>query len=271
MAQVTYKASINLTKCCILLLYLRLFRIVRWFRWSCWAILACVASYLTASVTATIFQCQPVMRAFDKSLEGTCIDMAKFWFANAGFSIATDIIILLLPMPLVWRLEVPTAQKVALMAVFAVGLFVVVTSCLRVTTLDIFAKSADNTYNIANVMWTIVEPNVAVMCACLPILRPFVVKLFPSLRSKSYPGAFKTPEYDSAKSRDTNGSQPRAPGRDWVELGGVQHQALHQAAMQRPASNTGSEESILAAAQTPKDVSPGIHKTVEYSIKYTRK
>ena len=251
MAQITYKASINLSKCCILLLYLRLFRIVRWFRWSCWALLVCVAVYCTASVAATIFQCRPVIRAFDKSVPGTCIDMANFWFANAGFSIATDVIILLLPMPLVWRLEVPVAQKVALMAVFAVGIFVVVTSCLRITTLDIFAKSPDNTYNIANVMWTIVEPNVAVVCACLPILRPFVVKLFPSLRSKGDSNAYGTPGYGTGKSRAMTVSQSRG-GRDWVELGGVRSTGMHLASIQRPSSNTGSEESILAGNQGPR-------------------
>ena len=50
MAQITYKVSINLVKCCILLLYLRLFRIVRWFRWACWAILAAAIMYCIASV-----------------------------------------------------------------------------------------------------------------------------------------------------------------------------------------------------------------------------
>ena len=186
MAQITYKVSINLVKCCILLLYLRLFRIVRWFRWACWAILAAAIMYCIASVAVTIFQCRPLIRAFDKTVPGSCIDTAKFWYANAGFSIATDVIILLLPMPLVWKLEVPIAQKVALMAVFAIGVFVVITSCLRVTTLDILATTPDQTYDIANVMWTIVEPNVAVVCACLPILRPFIVKIFPMLRSKGY-------------------------------------------------------------------------------------
>ncbi|KND87690.1 hypothetical protein TOPH_07636 [Tolypocladium ophioglossoides CBS 100239] len=269
MAQVTYKVSINLSKCCILLLYLRLFHIVRWLRWSCWALLACIAIYCTASVAASIFQCHPVMRAFDKSIPGTCIDMAKLWFANAGFSIATDVIILLLPMPLVWRLKVPVAQKVALMAVFAVGIFVVVTSCLRVTTLDVFAKSPDNTYNIANVMWTIVEPNVAVVCACLPILRPFVVKLFPSLRSKGYTNTYGAPGGGTGKSRATTGSQSRG-GRDWVELGGVKSQGVHLATIQRPSSNTGSEESILAGNKAPKDAAPGIQKTVEYSIQYSK-
>ncbi|UNI24266.1 hypothetical protein JDV02_010029 [Purpureocillium takamizusanense] len=273
MAQITYKASINLVKCCILLLYLRLFRIVRWFRWACWVLLAAAIMYCTASVAVTIFQCRPLIRAFDKTVPGTCINTAKFWYANAGFSIATDVIILLLPMPLVWKLEVPIAQKVALMAVFAIGVFVVITSCLRVTTLDILATTPDQTYDIANVMWTIVEPNVAVVCACLPILRPFIVKIFPMLRSKGYSGAYGTPAYGTGKSRATTGSQARGGGRDWVELGGVKSQGVHLASIHRPSSNTGSEESILAGTQPTKGSAtggPGIQKTVEYSIQYSK-
>jgi hypothetical protein len=272
MAQITYKGAINLVKCCILLLYLRLFHVVRWFRYSCWLLLAAVAMYCTASILATIFQCRPIIRALDKDTPGTCIDTAKFWFANAGFSISTDIIILLLPMPLVWKLEVPIVQKVALMAVFAIGIFATITSCLRVTTLDIFATSPDNTYNVANVMWTIVEPNVAIVCACLPVLRPLVVKLIPGLRSKSYGSQGKS-GYGTGKSRNTlAGSQNRPDGGrgNWVELTGVKSQGEHLASIRRPGSHTGSEESILTGAQGQKEViAPGIQKTVEYSIQYS--
>lgn len=278
MAQVTYKAAINLVKCSILLLYLRLFSVVRWFRYSCWGLLTAVAMYCTASILVTIFQCRPMIRAFDKDRPGTCIDTAKFWFANAGFSIATDFIVLLLPMPLVWKLGIPIVQKIALMAVFAIGIFATITSCLRVTTLDIFAKSPDNTYNVANVMWTIVEPNVAIVCACLPVLRPFVVKLIPGLKSKSY-GSHGTPGYGtSSKSRVALGSQNRADGgarRDWVELGGVKSsQGTHLASVRRPGSHTGSEESLFTGtkgqAQGQNEVGgPGIQKTVEYSIQYS--
>ncbi|KAJ4294971.1 hypothetical protein N0V88_005212 [Collariella sp. IMI 366227] len=262
MAQVTYKAAINLIKASILLLYLRLFNIIRWFRYSCWALLAAVAMYCTASILVTIFQCRPMIRAFDKDTPGTCIDTAKFWFANAGFSIATDFIMLLLPMPLVWTLGVPIAQKMAVMAVFAIGIFATITSCLRVTTLDIFAKSPDNTYNVANVMWTIVEPNVAIVCACLPVL--LTVPRVPP----GYAG------YGSNKSRVPLGSQNRTDGagRDWVELGGVKSQGTHLASIgRRPGSFTGSEESILTGPQGQKEVpAPGIKKTVEYSIQYSK-
>jgi hypothetical protein len=219
-------------------------------------------------MVATIFQCDPVVKAFDKATPGTCIDLAKFWYANAGFSIATDVIILLLPMPLVYQLEVPRAQKIALMAVFAIGIFVVVTSCLRVTTLDIFATTTDNTYDIANVMWTIIEPNVAVICACLPTLRQLVVKLFPALQSKSSANRYGTPGYaKNMKSGATGGSQ--IPTRDdWVEPG-ANSNGIHMATIRRNNSNAGSEESILAGRQS--DTNNIIHKTVQYSVQYSEK
>jgi hypothetical protein len=290
MAQVTYKAAINLVKCCILLLYLRLFNVVRWFRLSSWGLLTIVAMYCTASIMATIFQCNPVIRAFDKDTPGTCIDTAKFWFANAGFSIATDIMILLLPMPLVWKLEVPVTQKVALVAVFTVGIFAVFTSCMRVTTLDLFATSPDNTYNIENVMWTIIEPNVAVVCSCLPILRPLVVRFIPGLRSlgksNKSQGSYGSygPNSMTDKSR-VNGAESR-PERnkdrpDWVELNGVKSsQGVHLASVRRPSSQTGSEEGMLVgkgkagfkAGSVAEETADGlrVQKTVEYSIQYSK-
>ncbi|KAI0480072.1 hypothetical protein GGR56DRAFT_251998 [Xylariaceae sp. FL0804] len=184
LCQITYKASINLTKASILLLYLRIFTQVRWFRWACRVVLACVAAYCVASVVATVFQCVPVAAAFDKSIpaaDKTCLDNPAFWFANAGFSIATDVVILFVPMPLVYALQIPRVQKLALIFVFALGAFVVITSCLRLTTLDLQAVSPDPLYYVSSTMWTLIEMNVAIACACLPQIRPLIVKLFPRL------------------------------------------------------------------------------------------
>ncbi|KAI9149020.1 integral membrane protein [Paramyrothecium foliicola] len=275
MAQVTYKAAINLIKCSLLLLYLKIFGNIPWFKWTTWSLLCIVASYCIGSVLVTIFQCRPIGRAFDKTVDGTCIDNSKFWYANAGFSIATDIIILLLPLQPVFKLQITLAQRLGLVAVFTLGIFVVITSCLRITTLDILAKTPDQTYNIANVMWTIIEPNVAVVCACLPILRPFIAKLVPMLRSKgSYPGNSYGHSGYAVKSRPTEGSQAR--DKYWVEIGGAQSDGIHMSRIQRTGSNAGSEESILGAkspnkAPTDGNGSDGIQKTIEYSIEYTKK
>ncbi|KXJ94865.1 hypothetical protein Micbo1qcDRAFT_221338 [Microdochium bolleyi] len=188
-SQVTYKTSINLTKASILLLYLRIFGSIRWFRNACVLVLTCVAMYWLASLAGTLFQCTPIQRAFNPSIPGHCINNLKFWYANAGFSIATDLIILVLPMLPVTTLEIPRVQKMALMFVFTLGIFVVITSCLRVTTIDIQAKTRDKTFDISSTMWTIIEMNVAIICSCLPQLRPLVVKLFPKLVPSYYFGS----------------------------------------------------------------------------------
>ncbi|KAI4599953.1 hypothetical protein KJ359_001054, partial [Pestalotiopsis sp. 9143b] len=122
LTQVTYKASINLTKSSILLLYTRIFSNIRWFRWVCTCLMITIAMYCVASLVVTIFQCTPVQRAWDKDIPGTCIDNGKFWYANGGFSITTDLLILLLPMPLVYALQIPRVQKAALMLVFTLGI-----------------------------------------------------------------------------------------------------------------------------------------------------
>lgn len=271
--QITYKASINLTKCSILLLYLRIFGKIRWFKWVCWFLLAAVVSYAIASVTATIFQCSPVDLAFNKALVGTCIDNAKFWYANAGFSIATDIIILFMPMWLVYKLQIPLAQKMALIVVFALGSFVLITSCLRITTIDIIATTTDQTYDISSTMWTIIEMNVAIVCACLPMIRPLIVKFFPKIMPKSSSNA----KYGSAAaygSKTFMTGHSQAGGKnEWMELGGGKESGIQMSNIKRAGSSTGSEESILAADppnQDPNANGPmAIQKTVQYTVEYS--
>lgn len=125
-SQYIYKACINLTKTSILLLYLRIFNKVKWFRWTCIGLIFIVNFYCIASVVITIFQCHPVQRAWDRSIDGSCIDNGKFWYANAGYSITTDLIILCVPMPLVKKLQIPKVQKAALSMVFMLGVLQVV-------------------------------------------------------------------------------------------------------------------------------------------------
>ena len=120
-AQAFYKLTINLTKASILLLYLRIF-VKRWFRVTCYTLLVIVLTYMVATTASSIWQCTPVVRAWDKSIPGTCISLTTNWYANAGFSIATDFIILGLPMYPIYESHLPVGQKIAVMVVFALGL-----------------------------------------------------------------------------------------------------------------------------------------------------
>ncbi|KAI1413018.1 hypothetical protein F5Y13DRAFT_199502 [Hypoxylon sp. FL1857] len=273
LCQVTYKACINLTKASILLLYLRIFGNTKWLRWACRFMLTCIIMYCIASVTVTIFQCTPVTKAFDKSLEGTCVSNGKFWYANAGFSIATDVIILTIPMPLVYALQIPKVQKAALMMVFALGVFVVITSCLRVTTIDLQATTPDPTYDIASTMWTIIEMNVAIVCACLPQIRPLIVKWFPKLMPSYYSESQELSDQRTANSgshfsksylRNNSRNYPKSEAGKWTR---IDNSKIGLDGTSLPNFRKGDSSSEEYELQDDKGLQ--IHKTVQYTVEYS--
>ncbi|KAI0455442.1 hypothetical protein F5B21DRAFT_513945 [Xylaria acuta] len=224
-SQITYKISLNLTKSSILLLYLRIFSGVRWLKRTCYVLLAVIGSYCVASTVVTIFQCHPIVAAFDKDVANTtCINTKPFWYTNAFFSITTDIIILLIPMPPIYSLQMPRLKKSALISVFALGTFVVVTSILRVTTIEIAVNSPDLLYEVKTTMWSIIEMSLAVICACLPQIRPLATKLFsPNVKSafdnlKNKLGFVKPDDTRQQTSDEEEGKWAQIGSQNGVEL-----------------------------------------------------
>ena len=173
-------------------------------------------------------------------------------------------------MPLVLRLQVSLGQKIALVAIFAVGIFVVFTSCFRVTTLDIYAKTPDMSYDITNVMWTIIEPATAVVCGNLPILRPALIRLLPSLGSKnsldeSDPAIALESGTGSASASRRHTRHPTEDRIDWLQISRTKSDGIHASTIQRGESMEGSEEEILGGRVSPIV----IHKKMEYSVQFT--
>ena len=59
---------------------------------------------------------------------------------------------------------------------------VCITSILRMTTLDTGSKNQDQTYGTLNsTIWTTIEANTGIICACLPMLKSPLAFLFPRL------------------------------------------------------------------------------------------
>ncbi|KLJ10831.1 hypothetical protein EMPG_09845 [Blastomyces silverae] len=177
-AQILYKVNIGLTKISILPLYIQVF-VRPWFTTTCWACIGIVTAFTIGTCVSSVFQCSPVAYAFGKSIVGggKRINTRAFWYANAVFNISTDFIIVGLPVPVIAKLQLPTGTKIALYGVFTVGMVVCVTSILRITTLDIAISHLDTSWtNIGSSMWTVIESNLDIICACLPPLwRPLSV------------------------------------------------------------------------------------------------
>lgn len=119
--QTFYKVTLNVTKVSILLLYLRIFP-QKWLRIGSYLVLSLVITYGLLSVFySSVFQCTPVSKAYQKSIPGHCIDVRKTWQANAGFNIASDLIILVLPMPAIHSLQMARKPKLGLIFLFGLG------------------------------------------------------------------------------------------------------------------------------------------------------
>ena len=116
-----YNASLTCTKVSILLQYLRFF-VTKTARRACWAVMAIVGSYGLVALFGTCFMCVPVSYFWNKTISGHCMNAMAFWFTNAAMNIATDLTILILPMPVLYNLNLPTKQKRLLMGVFAFGI-----------------------------------------------------------------------------------------------------------------------------------------------------
>jgi hypothetical protein len=199
LGQIFYKFTINLTKLSVLTLYLRIFT-KRWFIRTCWACFAVVSAYATASILVSVFQCTPLNYYWDRrppskhpqrgpvgSSHPHCINTTAFWLSNAVYNITTDVIVLVTLPFVTWSLRLPRRQKIGLTLIFGLGLFVLITSILRVTTLQSDSTAPDLLVGtVVSAMWTIIEASAAVICACLPMCRTPIQRMWPNLlRSKS--------------------------------------------------------------------------------------
>lgn len=112
----------------------------------------------------------PTLRLqWDGEHTGTCIDQTALIFASAGINVAFDLIIFLLPLPIVIPLPVSTVRKVGACAVFSIGLFVTVCSVIRLQYLASWGNSTNPTWdNTPLAIWSTVEANWAIICACMP-------------------------------------------------------------------------------------------------------
>ncbi|KAI8669984.1 hypothetical protein NCS56_00802200 [Fusarium sp. Ph1] len=180
-AVVLYSASLLFIKLTFLLHYYRLLAI-QGMKKVYQAAIAIVGSWALSQVLLGIFVCQPIHGFWDKTVDAKCIPNQPQWYINAAGNIATDVMVFLLPVPVIRSLRLPRTQKFILAGIFSLGFFTVILSAIRIEYLQEFE---DFTWkHVESNLWSMAELTSALICACLPTLRPFVVRYFPGLASK---------------------------------------------------------------------------------------
>lgn len=121
---IVYGLSIALSKCAILLLYLRVFTTSnKAFAASVYVIGFVVIATGVANTFVAIFQCTPVAYEWDKSVQdGRCIDVVAFARYMTIPNVVTGAIMLIMPLPLAWKLNLEISAKLALTATLLHGI-----------------------------------------------------------------------------------------------------------------------------------------------------
>ncbi|KAJ4292391.1 hypothetical protein N0V90_009053 [Kalmusia sp. IMI 367209] len=198
---VLYNPALMATKSSILIFYLTLSKTNKVFRWATIATMVVVNVGGLALTLLNIFQCSPVQAAFYTPLKPphTCTNIVTIYLSSAPLNIITDLAIFFLPMPLLTAMRLPKKQKIILVITFGFGVFVAVVDVIRIYYLqdaqrdNLRAKQAGlqgdganprnnsdfSWYASFSSMWSAVEINTGIMCACVPALKPLVRRFLP--------------------------------------------------------------------------------------------
>ena len=116
-----YVVAVALPKLAILFFYLRIF-VKRPYKIITYALIGIIVSHLISEIVASALQCSPVAFDWDKTIHGGhCFDQIAYYRWVTLPNIITDIIMLVLPLPLVWTLHLPQNRKIGLTFVFLTG------------------------------------------------------------------------------------------------------------------------------------------------------
>ncbi|KAF4969553.1 hypothetical protein FSARC_3236 [Fusarium sarcochroum] len=175
-----YNVGMNIVKISFLFQYRRIFQSSRVQKVCFWATIG-VILWACVQVTLLGISCLPISFLVP-STAGWCLDTLPVWYISSAMSIATDVLIFCIPLPSVWKLQLPMKQKIMVILIFCLGFFVCIISVYRMCTLREAVYSDDPPWNGAGAaMWSVIELNCAIICASLPTLRPVIAKVVPGM------------------------------------------------------------------------------------------
>lgn len=85
------------------------------------AVIGLVAAYWFTTIVLMFFLCTPFRYLWDKTIQGTCINLPAAWLSVSIINMILDLIIIAMPMPMLWNLRMPVSKKIAVSGIFSLG------------------------------------------------------------------------------------------------------------------------------------------------------
>lgn len=110
------------SKLVVLLFYNSLQNQDQWFRWSVWFVMFVTVGSSTGIFFSSIFSCSPLAMGWDFTItDGVCINRTAMFKATAALGVIVDVLIIAIPIPMVFKLQLSNSKKAGLMFVFSIG------------------------------------------------------------------------------------------------------------------------------------------------------
>ncbi|KAL2127910.1 hypothetical protein VTI74DRAFT_9998 [Chaetomium olivicolor] len=246
-----YQIGISFFKVALLISYLRLFKgtshsIYRRVVWV--AMAAIVAGHLGCALTL-VLACSPVHKSWEPSVPGKCLAPGPSFTAYAIVTIVSDVVVAVIPIPVLLQLKVNTGKKIGLIVIFLLGLFTTLCSVFRYLQIDRIQHGDGNSTML--ILWGVIEFNVGNVVSSLPFLAPIFLR-----KAKEY-----TTKYSGSGNNYGSGARKIGKSSDAYKLSSVSSQRKGTFATAQGQS-MGSEENILKAS--PEN---SIMKSVTYSVR----
>ncbi|KAG9718780.1 hypothetical protein KCU86_g22881, partial [Aureobasidium melanogenum] len=133
------------------------------------ALASCI--YALSVWLPTTVACRPLRHFWDQYTDasnGSCMHYLSMWIFTGICSAALDLIILLLPIPWIWSLQMSWTKKLSVMGILALGTLVVIAAIIRLVYMSRMMHEIDITWALGPAqIWTSLEPSLGIVSSCL--------------------------------------------------------------------------------------------------------
>ncbi|KAM3064770.1 hypothetical protein ACMFMF_011765 [Clarireedia jacksonii] len=183
-AEFVYMAACLFPKLSILALYLRIFT-QRSVRIIAWIVIGVCIAHAVANNILSFTICQPFEFKWNKTINGHCANILTSYRWVSLPHIISDIAILTLPLSSLYQLQINKRKKLGILFTFAIGGLGIITAIVRFVKFWKVDLEVDPTWYSPDLFsFTIIEPNVYLMCSCFIHLRPLLRVVCREVRAK---------------------------------------------------------------------------------------
>ncbi|KAK7547085.1 hypothetical protein BKA81DRAFT_331784 [Phyllosticta paracitricarpa] len=160
----------------LLALYRRLMNGLKAYITLWWCLVIFCAVTLVGAIVSNFTSCSSMHAWFTPGLCATPRDIqaqiASLYYSFA-VDVLTDLMIMVLPIRLIWNLQMPRSEKIGIGGLFCAALVCVLFAILRVVQVGVKSKSNSTPSSSWLALWAIIESSVAVWIGCCPAFAAF--------------------------------------------------------------------------------------------------